>query len=98
MRKELSSIKEIKISFIYGSFASNKPKATSDIDLMIIGNPNVSILNAKIAKLEKRLKREINPTVYSYEEYETRKKAKSGFVLDLLNNQKIMLIGTEDDL
>jgi len=98
LRKELSSIKEIKISFIYGSFASNTPKAASDIDLMIIGNPNVSILNEKIANLEKRLKREINPTVYSYEEYETRKKAKSGFILDLLNNEKIMLIGTENDL
>jgi predicted nucleotidyltransferase len=98
LRKELSSIKKIRISFIYGSFASSKPKATSDIDLMIIGNPNVSFLNEKIAKLEKRLKREINPTIYSYEEYETRKKSKSGFVLDLLKNPKIMLIGKENDL
>lgn len=98
LRKILLSIEKIKISFIYGSFASTRQKAFSDIDLMIIGNPDVSILNEKIARLEKRLKREINITIYSYEEYSAKKKAKREFILDLLKNPKIMLIGKEDDL
>ena len=91
-------MKNIKISFIYGSFASEQLKATSDIDLMVIGNPNISILNEKIAGLEKRLKREINTTIYSWKEYKDKKEDKSGFILDLLENSKIMLIGKEDDL
>ena len=98
LRKILSSIKEIKISFIYGSFASKTHKAASDIDLMIIGNPDISSLNEKIAKLEKKLKREINTTLYSSEEYKSKKKAKSGFILDLIKNPKIILIGDEDAL
>ncbi len=98
LRKILLSIKNIKISFIYGSFASEQLKATSDIDLMIIGNPNISILNEKIAGLEKRLKREINTTIYSWKEYKDKKEDKGGFILDLLENPKIMLIGKEDDL
>jgi len=98
LRKILLSIKNIKISFIYGSFASEQLKGTSDIDLMVIGNPNISILNEKIAGLEKRLKREINTTIYSWKEYKDKKEDKGGFILDLLENPKIMLTGKEDDL
>ncbi len=65
---------------------------------MIIGNPDTSQLNEKIATLEKRLNRDINPTVYSLAEYKARKKAKSSFIMDLLRNPKLMLIGKEDDL
>jgi predicted nucleotidyltransferase len=98
LKKTLSSVKDIKIAFIYGSFATRREKAASDIDLMIIGEPDTSLLNEKIAELERRLKREINPTVYSLKEYKAKKKAKSGFILELLKNPKIMLIGKEDDL
>jgi len=98
LRRILLSIERVRISFIYGSFASTQQKATSDIDLMIIGNPNVSILNEKIARLEKKLKREINTVVYSLKEYKARKRDKKGFILDFLKNPKIMLIGKEDDL
>jgi len=98
LRSTLSSIKKIRIAFIYGSFAAKREKSMSDIDLMIIGDPDTSHLNEKIAQLEKRLKRDINPTIYFSEEYMARKRAKSGFVMDLLRNPKIMLIGKEDDL
>jgi predicted nucleotidyltransferase len=98
LRRMLLSIGGIKIAFIYGSFASKKEKVASDIDLMIIGNPDNSYLNRKIAELEKRLRREINPTVYSLREYRAKKRAKSGFLLELLENPRIMLIGRDDDL
>lgn len=98
LRKVVSSIKKIKIAFVYGSFASKRQKAGSDIDLMIIGNPDISSLNEKIARLEKKLEREINITNYSQDEYKKKRKVKSGFILDLLKNPKIMLVGTEDDL
>jgi len=98
LRKALSSIKKIKIAFIYGSFASKKQKAGSDIDLMILGNPDISCLSEKIAALEKKLEREINITTYSWKDYTTKRKARSGFILDLLKNPKIMLVGTEDEL
>lgn len=98
LKKALSSVKKIKIAFIYGSFATRREKATSDIDLMIIGDPYTSHLNEKIAELETKLKREINPTIYSFKEYRDKKKAKTGFILELLKNPKIMLLGKEDDL
>ncbi len=98
LRKALLSIEGIKIAFIYGSFASKHEKVTSDIDIMIIGNPDTSVLNEKVAELERRLKREINISIYSPEEYERKKLLKSGFTIDVINNPKIMLVGKGDDL
>jgi len=98
LRNTLSSIQGIRVAFIYGSYAKRKEKGSSDIDLMIIGDPDTSLLNEKIAELEKRLKREINPTIYSLEEYRGKKKAKSGFIMELLKEPKIMVMGKEDDL
>ena len=98
LKEALSSIKKIRIAFIYGSFAAKREKAISDIDLMIIGEPDISYLNEKIIGLEKKLKREINPTIYSLKEYRAKKRAKSGFILELLKSPKIMLIGKKDDL
>lgn len=98
LKKALSYVKKIKMAFIYGSFATRREKATSDIDLMIIGDPDTSHLNEKIAELETKLRREIHPTIYSLKEYRDKKKAKTGFILELLKKPKIMLIGKEDDL
>jgi len=98
IRAALSPMKDIATALIFGSFASKSEKETSDIDVMIIGKPNMPLLNEKIRELEQRLKREINLAVYPRREYQAKKKTKSGFILDLLNKPKIMLIGREDDL
>lgn len=98
LKKALSSIEGIKTAFIYGSFASRKEKSASDIDLMVVGSLNTSQLNERITELEKKLKREINPSIYSLREYEKKKRLKAGFMVDLLKNPKIMLVGKEDDL
>lgn len=98
LRAALSTIAGVRIAFIYGSFAAGKERGTSDIDLMIIGNPNMIHLNREITQLEERLRRDINPTIYSPEQYREKKRARSGFIMDLLENPRIMLIGKEDDL
>ena len=98
LRTALSSIDGIKIAFVYGSFAKHREKPTSDIDLMVIGRPDMSALNKAIQGLETKLRREINHTVYSPDEYRSRRRDKSGFIEDLLRSPKIVLIGSEDDL
>ena len=86
------------MAFLHGSFAAGQERAGSDIDVMVIGNPDMSALNEVIAGLVARLRREINVTVYSAKEFEDRKRARSGFALDLLKNPRIMLIGEENEL
>ena len=98
LRAVLSSLEGIKLAFIFGSFASKSEKETSDIDVMIIGEQDISALNERIRELESKLKREINISLYTRKEFGAKKKSKSGFITDVLKNPKIMLIGNEDDL
>jgi predicted nucleotidyltransferase len=91
-------IKGIKTAFIYGSFAKGKERAVSDIDLFIMGKVNEDELVSKINKIEKSIKREINYTLFTPEEYKRKKQKKDSFVMDLFNYHKIMLKGKEDDL
>lgn len=97
IKDELLKLGNIKNAFIFGSFASKKEGGNSDIDLMIIGNPDITKLNNKILLLENKLNREINHVIYSPEEFSQRKKENSQFVLDILKKPKIMLIGEEND-
>lgn len=95
VKDELLKLGNIKNAFIFGSFASKKEGENSDIDLMIIGNPDITKLNNKISLLENKLNREINHVIYSPEEFSQRKKENSQFVLDILKKPIIMLIGEE---
>ena len=98
LKNMLSSIQSILYAFVYGSFAAQEETSISDIDLMIIGDPDISKLNENIRRLEEKLKRQINPTIYSLQEYKDRKRSKSAFIQNLLEKPKIMLIGDEHDL
>lgn len=98
LRKIIFSLERIRVAFIYGPFASKQFKESSDVDIMIIGDPDMSLLFKQIAQAEKRLNREMNVTVYTPDEFQSKKKERRTFVMDLIINPKIMLFGTEGDL
>ncbi|OGS21798.1 MAG: hypothetical protein A2252_06630 [Elusimicrobia bacterium RIFOXYA2_FULL_39_19] len=89
--------KDITFACIYGSYAKDKEKKTSDIDLLLVGKFPVNDLTNKIRELESKLNREINFNYYSKEEFEKERK-KAGSFLDLvLNGKKIVLRGSFND-
>jgi len=98
LSQELARLQNVKIAFIYGSYASGTDTAESDIDIMIIGDPDVSAVNKKLSRLEKKLKRDINVSIHTLDEYQKRKKEKRGFIMELLKNPRIILVGDEDAL
>jgi hypothetical protein len=55
-------------------------------------------LSKVLRGVQKRLMREINPTLYARDEYLKRKAEGGGFIEDILTKPKIMLIGTMNDL
>jgi len=98
LREIMDVVRGIDIAFIYGSFAAMKETGTSDIDLLIIGKSDEEELMTKVDELEKKLKREINYTIYSRAEYDDRKKNKDTFIQNILSRPKILLKGVEDEL
>lgn len=89
--------KKIFAAFIYGSVARGEEVATSDIDLMIIGDVLLEDLVKKIRKVEKQIDREINPTLYSLSEFQEKVKSQNYFIVEVLKNKKIMLMGNIDE-
>lgn len=83
----------VEMAFIYGSFASGKAGVESDVDIFIIGKINEEELIKEIREVEKRLSREINYVLFTAEEFERREKRKDPFVLNVLKEPKIMVIG-----
>lgn len=88
----------MEVAFIYGSLAKNEENAASDIDLFVIGKSDEDKLVMKLGRLEKILKREINYSLYTKDDFEKKKRQKDSFVLDLIENPKVFLIGKENDL
>lgn len=98
LKQALKSVPRVQVAFIYGSFASNRENPTSDIDVFILGDASLMKLSKVLRGVQKRLMREINPTLYARDEYLKRKAEGGGFIKKILTKPKIMLIGTMDDL
>lgn len=86
---------DIKYTFIYGSYARGEEEAHSDVDLMIIGDVDLDKIDSLINNLEKRVGRTINYVMYDYYEFLSKRKEKDGFIMDVLKDKKIMLVGDE---
>lgn len=94
LRELVNQFPKIKLAFIYGSYAKGEEKATSDIDLVIMGNPDRDLLTDRIRELELRLRREINFNLYSSAEFGTKTKEKGSFLSEIAADKKIMLKGS----
>ena len=62
-------------------------------NVMIIGDVDLDKLDSLISELDKKFGRTINYVAYDYKEFLTKKKKKDGFIMDVLKDKKIMLIG-----
>ncbi len=98
IREGLKKVATIDAAFIFGSLAREKEDSFSDIDLMIIGKPDESILISKISSIESDLRREINYNIFSAKDIKDGLKKKEVFLEEIIANQKIFIIGNQNDL
>jgi predicted nucleotidyltransferase len=89
---------DIRIAFIYGSYARNTENTDSDIDLAIIGNISGRKVAGLLAGVKSELKREINFAVYPESEFRGKISGGNHFLAGLLKEPKIFLIGNSHDL
>lgn len=89
---------KVKIAFLYGSVARGEETASSDIDIMLIGNLSGREVASVFAPVKKMLNREINPSVYSAAEFRKNVKQRHPFLTTVLKEPKLFLLGNESDL
>lgn len=97
LKAALHRVPGIDQAYLYGSFAKNEADATSDIDLLIVGQPEASNLARKISRLEKTLNREVSYTVWKPQELKRKLAAHDPFLTDIWQGKRIELIGDEQD-
>lgn len=98
LREGLKGIEKVETAIIYGSVASGQDTGNSDIDILLIGDPNMDELVNDIQTMEEKLGREINYVLYTPEEFKRKKKSQNTFIMDVLRNPKIFIIGNGNDL
>lgn len=89
--------KDISFAFIYGSYAENKEKKSSDIDLAVVGEFPRTEFMRQIKSLESKLNREINFSSYSKDEF-IKEKNKSGSFLNIVLKGNIIILKGKADI
>ena len=56
----LDGLPRVEGAYLFGSHASGRETATSDIDLLIIGRPDRVALSERLASVERTIKRDLN--------------------------------------
>jgi predicted nucleotidyltransferase len=93
-----SSARKIRVAFIFGSVARSADDRRSDIDLMVVGRISFGDVVSLLGPAEEKLAREINPVVYPIAEYKRKVREDHHFVKTVLEEEKIFVIGDEDEL
>ncbi len=99
LREALAPLKNrIQVAFVYGSIAAQKDRADSDVDLMIVGDASFEEVISKLSAAGKRLRREINPTIYPAREFRSKLDSGNHFLTSVLQSKKLFVLGNENDL
>jgi DNA-binding transcriptional ArsR family regulator len=89
---------KIKYALFSGKFVRRIKEQADAVEVVIVGTVVLPELAILIRNEETRMGTEINYTAMSEEEFKFRKQRKDPFIVDILSNSKIMLIGDEEGL
>jgi predicted nucleotidyltransferase len=98
IRNALARSPDIRIAFVFGSIASHKEKADSDIDLMVIGKTGLRAVTGLMAGVSDQIGREINLHVLREDEFKKRLHSRDHFTLQIIKGDKVFIIGSDDEL
>lgn len=89
----------VKAAFVYGSVAKRSDTARSDIDLLIVSDTlgYADVMQA-LDGVDAHLGRPVNPTLYSTDEFSKRIHDENSFLMRVLAQPKIWIIGGDDEL
>jgi predicted nucleotidyltransferase len=92
-------VSAIRAAFVYGSVASATDQAASDIDLMIISDSlTYGEVFGALERVTRTVGRRVNPTVYTTAEFSKRARTENAFVTRVLEQPKLWVVGSDDDL
>jgi predicted nucleotidyltransferase len=99
LREALAPLADrVVTAFVFGSMAQGSERATSDVDLFVIGKASFADVVGALSPLRERLGREVNPVVMSRAQFAAQRKRKERFLEMVMRESKLFVIGSGDDI
>jgi predicted nucleotidyltransferase len=93
IREAIADLPGIEEAFLYGSYARGDDRATSDLDLVVIGSVDQERLTERLAEVERDLGRDVSLASYDRDEVERLRSEGDLFVGRLFDGPRIPLVG-----
>jgi len=94
----LEKVPGIRYALIYGSYAENPENQEGEVDLMVVGGPDLVEMDEIISRAGMELKRAIYITSFTVREFRERIEVKDESVLEALEGPRIILTGHEKEM
>jgi DNA-binding transcriptional ArsR family regulator len=94
LRRKLGEVDFVMFS---GKFVKKMRPSKDEVDLLVIGDIVLPELEALVKEEEAKLGREINYAVFDHQEFEFRKTRRDPFIMDILMNSRVMIIGSAEE-
>ena len=96
--KNRGKLGRVMFAMMSGKFLRRLPPKEGDVDLLIVGDIVLPELAVLVRNEESKRGNEINYTVMSEEEFKFRKTRRDPFLLGILFQSRVMLLGDEQEL
>ena len=89
---------KIQVAFVFGSMASGRQTAGSDLDICVLGEVSLREVVKALSSVQEKLQREINPVVMTPKEFSHQSRRKDRFVTRVLSEPILFIKATRDEL
>jgi len=94
----LRRVKGIRAAVLYSTNTHEPGEGPSAVELLVVGEMDLTELNEAINETERSLGREINYLAFDEAEYGRRRKEEDPFLAEVLKGRHVVLLGRADEL
>lgn len=98
LRSLFAATECVDLVFVFGSVAAGQTSASSDLDVMVVGDLSLREVAERVVPLTRDLGHEPNLVVMDLETFRSRGRAGEGFITSVIGGPKIWVVGDEEKL
>ena len=96
LKELLESEPGVELAALHGSWVSGQLRPTSDVDLLVLGEPELHRLRRGLNEVERRHGRRIDVTVLTRQEFADRLRRGNSFARSIAEQPRELLVGQDD--
>lgn len=89
---------EVQVAFVFGSMASGRQTAGSDLDVCVLGDASLLDVVKALSPVQETLRREVNPVVMTLKKFSDLYRKKDRFVSRVLSEPMLFIKANRDEL